>query len=132
LATARKLPVDNPFRDFFALNRSSTSFAYSHGRIHMRMASARKENLADQTPGDIVRALWHLGENNCSLTLVQQVVTLWKKDEIFRILKNAAWMPYWLLTLFREVSGAVWVRVAAEVIAERARDARDDGPPHQL
>ncbi len=131
LASMRQLPVDE-LKNYFALTRSSTSFFTTNGRIRMRIASGRKEHLAHTTPGDIIRALWHLGNGVCTLNLVKQVVTLWNKNEVSAILREASWMPYWLLSLFRQVTGPSWLRVATEVISERSRAARGNEPPHQL
>ncbi len=97
--------------------------------------SYRREHLANEKYGEIIRTLWQMGEKNCDLEYVQKVTANWDREQVHGLLGNARWMPYWLLKHFREVFGyATCRKVAYKTIEDHTRTERKNLiviSPHQ-
>jgi len=124
LAHDNAISKTSPDKTIFALNRSSSAFNSVQGRIKMRIASGRKQRLSNNKIGDIVRGLWHLGEDNCSMKAIQKVTTKLNRAEAMQILNYAAFMPYWLLSLIRDALGNLWLLVAVNKLESMSREMR--------
>ncbi|GEM_PF-471116 len=89
-------------------NRSSSKIQTMAGTVEWRCTSGRKEQLADSKAGEIVYALWHLGQSQCTDEVVFKALSKLKREELHHALNSAHLMPNWLRIKIRYLTGNIW------------------------
>ena len=97
------LVTEAPAKPAFYTNGNSTSFRYlSLGiRIRLKSASKKRMQLKETPQGKIVRALWHMGDQDSFDKLIEKALAQFPIPEMREILAlSKAWMPAWLAAYF--------------------------------
>jgi len=98
LDIARRLGLvaENQDQQLYSVHGTSSSFQSIKREISLKSYSPRKIELGDSRIGEIISALWFLGERSCDNSAVQIAVRTLSKNEIIELSQSAHRMPGWL------------------------------------
>ncbi len=98
LDIARRLGLikENQDQQRFSVHGVSSSFQSKKREISLKSHSPRKIELGNSRIGEIISALWFLGEKSCADSAVQFAVRTLSDNEIKELSQSAHRMPGWL------------------------------------
>jgi len=96
LARRLGLVVEKQDRPIYSVHGVSSSFQSMKREITLKSNSPRKIELGDSPIGEIISALWFIGEKSCDDAAVQNAVRTLSEKEIKELSQSAHRMPGWL------------------------------------
>ncbi len=96
-------PKDKPL---FSVYGVSSAFQSMKREITLKSYSPRKITLGDSPVGEIISALWFVGEKNCDNSVVASALSHLSPDGIRELAQSAHRMPGWLTRKVRLFSGS--------------------------
>jgi hypothetical protein len=98
LNIARKLGLVAPYleRPLYSVHGASSTFQSIKREISLKSYSPRKIALGDSPIGEIISALWFLGEQNCDHSAVTRAISSLNNKEVQELAQSAHRMPGWL------------------------------------
>lgn len=85
----------------FSVHGVSSSFQSIKREILLKSYSPRKIALGDSPIGEIISALWFLGEKNCDNSTVARALSSLNSEGVWEIAQSAHRMPGWLARKIR-------------------------------
>ena len=85
-----------PDQPLYSVHGVSSTFQSMKREISLKSYSPRKNELGDSPLGEIICALWSLGEKNCDNTAVARVLSTINSEGIRELAQSAHRMPGWL------------------------------------
>ena len=98
LDIARQLGLVDTAQDqqLFSVHGVSSSFQSMKRQISLKSYSPRKIALFDSPIGEVISALWFLGEKNCDNSSVAKALSTLNPDCVQELAQSAHLMPGWL------------------------------------
>ena len=108
LEIASRLGLVAPAKDkpLFSVYGVSSAFQSMKREITLKSYSPRKITLGDSPVGEIISALWFVGERNCDNSVVASALSHLSSDGIRELAQSAHRMPGWLTRKVRLFSGS--------------------------
>ncbi len=92
-------------RKLFSVYGVSSAFQSMKQEITLKSYSPRKITLGDSPVGEIISALWFVGERNCDNSVVASALSHLSPDGMRELAQSAHRMPGWLTRKVRLFSG---------------------------
>jgi hypothetical protein len=107
LDIARRLGLVAPAKEqkLFSVYGVSSAFQSMKREITLKSYSPRKITLGDSPVGEIISALWFVGEKNCDNSVVASALSHLSSEGIRELAQSAHRMPGWLTRKVRLFSG---------------------------
>ena len=98
LEIARQLGLVDAAQDqkLFSVHGVSSAFQSMKREISLKSYSPRKIALGDSPIGEVISALWFLGEQNCDHSAVTRAISTLNNKEVQELAQSAHRMPGWL------------------------------------
>ena len=98
LDIARRLGLVAPAQDqhLYSIHGVSSAFQSMKREISLKSYSPRKIALGDSPVGEIISALWFLGEKNCDNSAVVRALSALNHEAVRELAQSAHRMPGWL------------------------------------
>ncbi len=84
----------------YIITGSSSSFHYGGTVINFKGACMRKHRSGESLAGQVIRALWQLGEQACTDKSKRKAASTCGRTDRQELRDSAAWMPAWLSDYF--------------------------------
>ena len=101
LVELKLVPRTETVISLFAISGHSSSFLTCHGRVTLHGIGARKAKLCQTEVGQVVNALWHLGESGCTAREVTIASRNFQRTKREQFRQASALMPAWLHNICR-------------------------------
>ncbi len=92
----------------FAINRGSSKFRFNDDYIYLKPMSGKKEKLTDDGVGQVIKALWAMGESAVDEEVIEKLIGPFGAQKIKPYYERSHLMPFWLITAFRSAAGFAW------------------------
>lgn len=93
-------------QQLFSVYGVSSAFQSMKREITLKSYSPRKISLGDSLVGEIISALWFVGEKNCDDSVVASALSRLSAEGIRELAQSAHRMPGWLTRKVRLLSGS--------------------------
>jgi len=90
-----------PDQQLYSVHGVSSSFQSMKREIRLKSYSPRKIALEDSPIGEVISALWFLGEKNCDNSAVARALSTLKHEGVRELVQSAHRMPGWLTKKLR-------------------------------
>jgi hypothetical protein len=103
-AQALHLTEDKSFEHTYAISGRTSSFQFNGETIRLIGTAARKLYFGDSPIGLAVRALWHLGNQNCDPCQVAQATWEFGRSDRATLKQSGKIMPAWMRENFASLN----------------------------
>jgi Family of unknown function (DUF6088) len=85
----------------FATDGCSSAFRSGQTQIHFKAISLRKMSLENSALGQVIRALWHLGKEDCTAAVIAVATSNFTHRQYQELRHSAHLMPDWMTSRVR-------------------------------